>query len=164
METPVMDSNGLAFPIKRKKREPKPRLQKQALADGKWRWMLSHYMSGVRKREYFTDTDEAKRRLQMLETARKNTGTLAERIARRPEHAADAGRAVDLLAPYGVTLLDAARDWVECRKALESTGLNLLTVAREAAALYVSRQAALTLAAIWREFQDDPETRKLSLA
>jgi integrase len=164
MESPVVDSNGLALPIKRKKREPKPCLQEQARPGGMVRWMLAHYTSDGRKREYFTDLDKAKRRLQMLETARTNTGTLAERIARRPEYAADAGRAVDLLAPYGVSLLDAARDWVDCRKALEGTGLDLVAVAREAAALFESRQAALTLAAIWAEFQDDPETRKLSEA
>lgn len=164
MESPVADNTGLPLPIKRKKREHKPRLQEQALPGAKVRWMLSHYMNGLRKREYFTDPDAAKRRLQMLETARTNTGTLAERIARRPEHAADAGRAVDLLDAYGVTLLDVARDWVDCWKALEGTGLDIVTVAREAAALFESRQAALTLAAIWQEFQDDPETRKLSEA
>ncbi len=164
METPEMDTTGRGPPIKRKKRDSCPHLVEQLRA-GKIRWMLTgHYVDGKRSREYFTNLDTAKRRLQMLTTARTNTGTLAERIARDPEVAADAGRAVDLLTPYGVTLLDAARDWVDCRKALDGTGLDFVAVAREAAALYESRRAALTLAAIWQEFQADAETAKLSAA
>jgi hypothetical protein len=49
-------------------------------------------VNGNRKRESFTDPDSANLRLQTLQTALENTGTLADRIARKPEHATEAAR------------------------------------------------------------------------
>ena len=165
METPASDTPGQTRTIKRRKRETVPKLVTQAMPSGEVRWMLSGlYVNGKRKREFFTDLDTAKRRLQMLETARTNTGTLADRIARKPEHAADAGQAADLLTPYGLTLLQVAREYVECRAALDGTGLALVDVARQAAAAHESRREALTLAALGERFLSDPETLKLSKA
>jgi integrase len=122
------------------------------------------YVNGQRKREFFNDLESANLRLQTLQTARQNTGTLADRIALKPEHAADAARAADLLTPYGLTLLEAAREYVKCRKALEGTGLALVDVARQAGADHESRRAAVTLKALGARFLADPETVKLSTA
>ena len=163
MKTPETDSSGQAKPIYRRSRETALKLVEQLLPSGQLRWMLSGlYVNGKRKREFFSDLDTAKRRLQMLETARTNTGTLADRIAWKPEHAADAGRAADLLTPYGLTLLEVAREYVDCRAALDGTGLALLEVAQKAAATHESRRAALTLDALGSGFLTDPETVKLS--
>lgn len=165
MKTPETDSSGQAKPIYRRSRETALKLVEQLLPSGQLRWMLSGlYVNGKRKREFFSDLDTAKRRLQMLETARTNTGTLADRIAWKPEHAADAGRAADLLTPYGLTLLEVAREYVDCRAALDGTGLALLEVAQKAAATHESRREALTLDALGSGFLTDPETVKLSSA
>ncbi len=142
-----------------------PKIVSQVTTSGAVRWMLSGlYVNGQRKREFFTDLDSAKLRLQTLQTARENTGTLADRIAFRPEHAADAGAAADLLTPYGLTLLEVAREYLECRKALDGTGLALVDAARQAAAAHESRRKALTLTALGERFQADPETLKCSKA
>ncbi len=167
METPAIDTTGqaAASPLisARRRRETELRLVPQDLPDGTRRWMLSGlYVDGKRKREFFTDEDSGKRRLQMLQTARTNTGTLAENIARKPEMAADAGRAADVLAPYGLTLLDAVREYVQCRKALAGTGRTLLDAAKECAARDRSRRESLTLAALVARFMADPETVKRS--
>jgi integrase len=167
METPAIDTTGQATtsPLipSRRKRETELRLVPQDLPDGTRRWMLSGlYVDGKRKREFFTDEDSGKRRLQTLQTARTNIGTLAENIARKPEHAADAGRAADVLAPYGLTLLEAMRDYVQCRKVLAGTGRTLLDAAKECAARDRSRRESLTLAALVARFMADPETVKRS--
>jgi integrase len=142
-----------------------PKIVTQVTSSGAVRWMLSGlYVNGQRKREFFTDLDSAKLRLQTLQTARENTGTLADRIAFRPEHAADAGGAADLLTPYGLTLLEVAREYLECRQALDGTGLALVDAARQAAAAHESRRKALTLTALGERFQTDPETLKRSKA
>ncbi|HRJ10967.1 MAG TPA: tyrosine-type recombinase/integrase [Prosthecobacter sp.] len=165
MKSPEIATGGRGQTLQRRKRAAVPKIVEQRNSSGTVRWMISGlYVDGKRKREFFTDPDTAKRRLQMLQTARANTGALAERIAKRPELAADAGRAADLLAPLGLSLLDAARVHVECLKALEGTGLALLDVARDAAAAHASRRAALTLEALGARFLSDPETLKLSRA
>ncbi|MBL9113519.1 MAG: tyrosine-type recombinase/integrase [Verrucomicrobiaceae bacterium] len=151
--------------IKRRQRTTTLKLLREVLPSGRVRWLLSGlYVAGKRKREYFTTEDAGKRRLQTLEMARVNTGTLAERIARKPEHAADAGRAADLLAPYELTLQEVAREYVECRKALDGTGLGLLEAVKDTAARHQARRASLTLRALGERFLSDPETLKLSTA
>lgn len=122
------------------------------------------YVDGVRTRKRFSDEATAKYELQRLKNARENIGTLADRIVKNPEHAADAGRAADLLAPYGLTLLDAVREYVEGRKALEGTSKTLIEAARECAARDRSRRESLTLAALVARFMADPETVKRSKA
>jgi len=169
MKTPATDTTGQGdtSPIisARRKRETELRLVPQDLPNGTRRWMLTGlYVDGKRKREFFTDEDSGKRRLQMLQTARTNIGTLAENIARKPEHAADAGRAGDVLAPYGLTLLDAVREYVQCRKVLAGTGRTLLDAAKECAVRDRTRRESLTLAALVARFTADPETVKRSKA
>jgi len=167
METPELDTTGQAttppMHTMRRRRDTELRLIPETLPDGRQRWMLSGlYVDGKRKRERFTDEATAKLRLQMLLTARENTGTLAKRIVKNPEHAADAGRAADLLAPYGLTLLDAVREYVKGREALAGTGRTLLDAARDCAARDRSRRESLTLAALVARFMADPETVKRS--
>lgn len=165
MKSPENASLGLGATIKRRQRKTALKLVREVLHSGEVRWKLSGlYVDGKRKREYFTSEDAGKRRLQTLETARVNTGTLAERIARKPEHAADAGRAADLLAPYEVTLQEVAREYVECMRALDGTGLGLLEAVRDAASRHENRRASLTLKALGERFLSDPETLKLSTA
>ena len=169
METPALDTTGQAttnpMQAMRRRRDTELRLIAEDLPDGRRRWMLTGlYVDGKRKRERFTDEDTAKRRLQMLVNARENTGTLAKRIERNPEHAADAGRAADVLAPYGLTLLEAVREYVTCRKALAGTGRTLLEAAKESAARDRQRRESLTLAALVARFLADPETVKRSKA
>ncbi len=124
--------------------------------------LAGHYVDGKRQREYFNDLDEAKGRLKILETARVNLGTLADTVASKPKMVADAAGALDLLKPFGITLLEVAREWRACREALHGTSLELLEVVKGAAALHETKRKAKTLAAIWSEFQTDPETAKLS--
>jgi integrase/recombinase XerD len=167
METPALDITGqggpFTVPLPRRKRETALRLVPEDLPNGERRWMLlGLYVDGKRKRERFTNEDSAKRRLQMLLTARENTGTLARRIEKNPEHAADAGRAADLLAPLGLTLLDAVREYVLCREKLTGTGKTLLDAAKDCAARDRSRRESLTLAALVARFMADPETVKRS--
>ncbi len=169
METPPDDTTGhdetSPTMSARRKRETELRLTPQDQPNGKRRWMLSGlYVDGQRKREFFTDEDSGKRRLQMIQTARTNTGTLAQNIARKPEMAADAGRAAEALAPYGMSLLDVVREYVSCREALAGTGRTVLDAAKDFAARDLSRRESLTLTALIARFQADPQTVKRSKA
>jgi integrase len=169
MNTPDSDMSGQSQTSgqmsTRRKRATIPKLVPQDLPDGTRRWMLSGlYVDGKRKREFFTDLNAAKLRLQTLDTARTNTGMLAENIARKPEMAADAGRAVEALAPYGLNLLDAVREYVRCREVMAGTGRTPLDAAKEFVERDRARRQALTLAALIERFMADPETAKRSKA
>lgn len=169
MNTPASDTSGQGESsgpqLARRQRAKELKITAQHRPDGAKRWMISGlYVDGKRKREFFADLNEAKLRLQTLKTARTNTGTLAENIARKPEMAADAGRAAEVLAPYGMTLLDAVRDYVRCRKVMEGTGRTLLDAAKEFVERDKARRKALTLAALIERFMTDPETAKRSAA
>ncbi len=169
METPALASEGQeatstapsASVIKRRARDTSLRVVCDRAADGSKRWKIAGlYVNGKRKREFFTSEDAAKRRLQSLQIQRENLGSRATHIA--GGLAEDAVRAELSLAPFGVNLLEAVREYVACRELLAGTGQGLLDIAKEHAARDAERRRSLTLAALKARFFADPETKKRS--
>ena len=169
METPVIATSGheatkadsAASIIKRRSRDKQLRVTCETLADGSKRWKIAGlYVNGKRKREFFTSEDAAKRRLQSLQIQRENLGTRATHIA--GGLAEDAVRAEHSLAPFGVNLLEAVREYVKCRELIAGTGKSLLELAKEHSAREATRRRSLTLAALKARFFADPETKKRS--
>jgi hypothetical protein len=78
--------------------------------------------TGQRSRMYFSTRDEAKEYASQLREANVEHGKNASAI--RPSLADEATRASELLAPFGLSLMDAARAAVE-REILKSSSVSV---------------------------------------
>lgn len=140
---------------------PKNRKKKTRPKKGECRWMISGiYVNGKRRREFFSDPDSARLRLQALEIAEVNTEAVAAEISGNADLLIGAAKARQTLKPLGVDLLTAAQEYAACREALAESGLSLVEVVKEAVERHQARQRSLTLKALGERFQSDPETAK----
>jgi len=102
--------------IRRSKMARKPSFQYKKTPSG-WKVEIPERLSptGSRQRVFFETRDGAKNYAANLRTEYEDHGTKASAIS--PSLADEAQRAIELLEPYGISLLEAARAAVEKKKA-----------------------------------------------
>lgn len=124
------------------------------------RWRVTTYQNGKRRRLFFATEKEAKGKLEELAIRQKNLGTRAGNLSGKEIE--DAAESLKLLAPHGLSILDAAREAANLAGVLKPFDVSPVDVVRDYIARREEAEKSLSISALVAEFIAEREAKGMS--